>query len=73
MKIRGGKNSNSYYSIKLYKGNSNTSGRKTLLQYSSLTLLERGCYDGEVQPYREGNDYKSIMYINIGDLERDER
>ena len=28
MKIRCGKNSNSYYSIKLYKGNLNTTGRK---------------------------------------------
>ena len=35
------------------------SGRKTLLQYSSLTPLER--YEGEVQPYRK-TDYKPIIY-----------
>ena len=36
------------------------SGRKTLLQYSSLTPLERECYEGEVQPYRK-TDYKPII------------
>ena len=37
------------------------SGRKkTLLQYSSLTPLERECYEGEVQPYRK-MDYKPMM------------
>ena len=36
------------------------SGRKTLLQYSSLTPLERECYEGE--PYRK-TDYKPIIYI----------
>ena len=40
------------------------SGRKTLLQYSSLTPLERECYEGEVQPYRK-TDYKPIIYIYI--------
>ena len=37
---------------------------KMLLQYYSfsLTLLERGCYEGEVQPYRK-TDYKSMMMI----------
>ena len=35
---------------------------KTLLQYSSLTPLERECYEGEVQPYRK-TDYKPIIYI----------
>ena len=35
------------------------SGRKTLLQYSSLTPLERECYEGEVPPYRK-TDYKPI-------------
>ena len=38
------------------------SGRKTLLQYSLLTPLERECYEGEVQPYRK-TDYKLIIYI----------
>ena len=38
------------------------SGRKTLLQYSSLTPLERECYEGEVEPYRK-TDYKPIIYI----------
>ena len=37
------------------------SGRKTLLQYSSLTPLERECYEEEVQPYRK-TDYKPIIY-----------
>ena len=37
-------------------------GRKTLLQYTSLTPLERECY--EVQPYRK-TDYKLIIYIYI--------
>ena len=37
------------------------SGRKTLLQYFSLTPLERECYEGEVQPYRK-TDYKPIIY-----------
>ena len=32
-----------------------------LLQYSSLTPLERECYEGEVQPYRK-TDYKPIIY-----------
>ena len=36
--------------------------KKTLLQYSSLTTLERECYEGEVQPYRK-TDYKPIIYI----------
>ena len=40
------------------------SGRKTLLQYSSLTPLERECYEGEVQPYRK-TGYKPIIYIYI--------
>ena len=44
------------------------SGRKTLLQYSSLTPLERECCEGEVQPYRK-TDYKPIIYvITIGFL-----
>ena len=38
------------------------SGRKTLLQYSSLTPLERECYEEEVQPYWK-TDYKPIIYI----------
>ena len=38
------------------------SGRKTLLQYSSLAPLERECYEGEVQPYRK-TDYKPMMMI----------
>ena len=38
------------------------SGRKTLLQYSSLTPLERECYEGEVHPYRK-TDYKPMIYI----------
>ena len=37
---------------------------KTLLQYSSLTPMERECYEGEVQPYRK-TDYKPIIYIYI--------
>ena len=46
-----------------------TSGRasgrnKTLLQFTSLTLLESECYEGEVQPYRK-TDYKPIIYIGI--------
>ena len=36
-----------------------------LLQYSSLTPLERECYEGEVQPYRK-TDYKLMIYI--GDI-----
>ena len=36
--------------------------KKTLLQYSSLTLLERECYEGEVQRYRN-TDYNPIMMI----------
>ena len=40
------------------------SGRKTLLQYSSLTPLERECYEGEVQPYRK-TDYTPIIYKYI--------
>ena len=40
------------------------SGRKkTLLQYSSLTPLERECYEEEVQPYRK-TDYKPMMMMN---------
>ena len=35
---------------------------KILLQYSSLTLLERKCYVGEVQPYRK-TDYKPMMMM----------
>ena len=35
---------------------------KTLLQYTSLTLLERECYEGEVQPYRK-TDYKPTIDI----------
>ena len=38
------------------------SGRKTLLQHSSLIPLGRECYEGEVQPYRK-TDYKPIIYI----------
>ena len=41
-----------------------SSGRKTLLQYSSLTPLERECYEGEVQPYRK-MDYKPMMMMMI--------
>ena len=33
---------------------------KTLLRYSSLTPLERECYEGEDQPYRK-RDYKPII------------
>ena len=40
-----------------------------LLQYSSLTLLERSVVRGS-QPLSE-NDYTSIIYINISDLARD--
>ena len=36
------------------------SGRKTLLQYSSLTLLEKECYEEEGQPYRK-TDYKLMV------------
>ena len=37
------------------------SGRKkTLLRYSSLTPLEKECYEGEVQPYRK-RDYKPVI------------
>ena len=59
----------SYYSIKLYKGNLNTSCHKTLLQYSSfmITLLERQCYEGEVQPDRK-MDHTPSIYINSSDL-----
>ena len=32
-------------------------------QYSSLTPLERECYEGEVQPYRK-TDYKPIIYMH---------
>ena len=39
------------------------SREKTVLQYSSLTPLERECYEGEVQPYRK-TDYKPIIYIH---------
>ena len=35
---------------------------KTLLQYSSSTLLKRECYEEEVQPHRK-TDYKPIIYI----------
>ena len=35
---------------------------KTLLQYSSLTLLEKECYKEEVQPYWK-TDYKPMIYI----------
>ena len=38
--------------------------RKTLLQYSTLTPLERECYEGGVQPYRK-TDYK-LMMMNKG-------
>ena len=37
---------------------------KTLLQYTSLTPLEREWYEGEVQPYRK-TDYKPMMMIYI--------
>ena len=37
---------------------------KILLKYSSLTLLERKCYEGEVQPYRK-TDYKPMMMMYI--------
>ena len=33
-----------------------------MLQYSSLTPLERERYEGEVQPYQK-TDYKPIIYI----------
>ena len=36
--------------------------KKTLLKYSSLTPMERECYEGEVQPYRK-TDYKPMIYI----------
>ena len=39
------------------------SGRKTLLQYSSLTPLKRECYEGEVQPYRK-TDCKPMMIMD---------
>ena len=35
---------------------------KTLLQYSSLTLLKKECCEEEVQPYRK-TDHKPIIYI----------
>ena len=41
-------------------GSEKATGHKTLLQYSSLTPLERECYEGEVQPYRK-RDYKLII------------
>ena len=41
----------------------NTSGCKILLQYSSLTLLERECYEVEVQSYRK-TDYKPMIYVH---------
>ena len=42
-----------------------TSGRKkTLLQYSSLTLLIKDCYEEEVQPHWK-TDYKPMIYIYI--------
>ena len=34
----------------------------TLLRFSSLTLLEKECYNEEVQPYRK-IDYKLMIYI----------
>ena len=34
---------------------------KKLLQYSSLTLLKKEGYEGEVQPYRK-TDYKPTIY-----------
>ena len=37
---------------------------KTLLQYSSLTLLKKECYEEEVQPYLKP-DYKPMIYIYI--------
>ena len=37
---------------------------KALLQYSSLTLLKKECYEEEVQPYRK-TDYKPKTYIYI--------
>ena len=43
------------------------SGRKTMLQYSSLTPMERERYEGEAQPYRK-TDYKPIIYIYTIDL-----
>ena len=46
-------------------GSGRASGRKKmLLQYSSLTPLERECYEGEVQPYRK-TDYKPIILSMI--------
>ena len=36
--------------------------KKTLLQYSVLTLLKKECYEEEVQPHRK-TDYKPIIYI----------
>ena len=38
--------------------------KNTLLQYSSLTPLERQCYEGEVQPYRK-TDYKPMMMNHV--------
>ena len=40
---------------------------KTLLQYSSLTLLESECYEGEVQPYRK-TYYKPMMMVTTKKL-----
>ena len=36
--------------------------KKTLLTYSSLTLLKKECYVEEVQPYRKAG-YKPMIYI----------
>ena len=36
-------------------------GIRSKTQYSSLTPLERECYEGEVQPYRK-TDYKPMIY-----------
>ena len=36
---------------------------KTLLQYSSVTPLERECYEGEVQPYQK-TDCKPMIMMN---------
>ena len=37
--------------------------KKTLLQYSSLPLLMKECYEEEVQPYLK-TYYKPIIYIS---------
>ena len=55
---------NTYCISRMWLTSGRASRQKTLLQYSSLTPLERECYEGEVQPYRK-TDYKPIIYIYI--------